>query len=206
MEFIDKAIRQFFKSIEGWMQNHGIELVHTKTEAVMLTRKWVYRQPGIFSRDHHAKLTRSVKYLGVTHDSKLTFTHYIRATSTSVVKAAKAIGRLMPNVGGPSVENRKLLANVAVIKQGYATLVWVWIGVPSQFQDTRQGPETLCHADDSLLSYDVNNSVPFLAEILPEDKVVKERELQRRRARLPERQRMTAALAEETGQALLAQW
>lgn len=63
-EGLEVATNKALSIIEGWMLNHGIELAYTKTEAVILTRKWKYRQPDIFVGDHHARFTRSVKYLG----------------------------------------------------------------------------------------------------------------------------------------------
>lgn len=67
---------------------------------------------------------RAVKYLGVTLDSKLSFTRHIRAVSASAAVSARAIGRLMPNVSGPSVAKRRLLAAVVSSKLLYAAPVW----------------------------------------------------------------------------------
>lgn len=40
------------RMINDWMTSNGLSLAHQKTEAVMLTRKWAYRQPIFFSGGH----------------------------------------------------------------------------------------------------------------------------------------------------------
>lgn len=91
----------------------------------MLTRKWAYRQPVFLSGGHQVNVKRAVKYLGITLDSKLTFTTHLRMASALANNTAKAIGRLMPNVGGPSMAKRLLLASVVSAKLLYAAPVWV---------------------------------------------------------------------------------
>lgn len=122
--------------IEGWMSEHGIKLANSKTEAVMLTEKWAYRQPNVFSAGHHVRLLRSVKYLSVTLDSKLTYTQYIKAASPSAIKAVKTVGRPVTNVDGPSVSKKRLLTNVAISKLLYAALIWTRTGL--QYQINRR--------------------------------------------------------------------
>lgn len=66
---------------------------------------------------------RAVKCLGVTLDSKLTFTLHIRAILASAEALARVVSRLMPNVGGPSATKRKLLTTVVTSTLLYATPV-----------------------------------------------------------------------------------
>lgn len=99
-------------------------LAHQKTEVVMLTRKWAYRQPVFFSGDHRVVIKRAAKYLGVTLDSKLTFTTHIQTVSASATNSARVIERLMPNVGGPSTAKRSLLASVVASRLLYTAPMW----------------------------------------------------------------------------------
>lgn len=111
--------------ISNWTIGNGMALTHQKTEAVMLTRKWAYRQPVVFfSGGHPVVIKRAVKYLGVMLDSKLTFTTHIKAVAAATVNSAKAIGRLMPKIGGPSTAKRSLLASVVVSRLLNAAPVW----------------------------------------------------------------------------------
>lgn len=76
------------------------------------SRKMAYRKPVLTSRNLTVEIGRTVRYLGVLLDSKLTFAPYLRVTSAAVTRAAKAIGRLMSNVGGPTTMKRRLLSTV----------------------------------------------------------------------------------------------
>lgn len=112
------------------------------------------------------RLTKSVKYLGVTLDSKLTFTQHIRAASTFTGKAAQAIGRLMPNVVCPSVGKRRLLASVVANKLLYAVAVWVSSGLKFRVncEAPGSGSEARCCADNTLLLYGVDGSGSLLCQ------------------------------------------
>lgn len=110
--------------INDWIISKGMALAHQKTEAVVLTRKWAYARPTFFVGSHQVAIKKAIKYLGVTLDSKLTFTTHVKAVSASATTSAKAIGRLLPNVGGPSMAKRLLLATVVQAKLLYAAPVW----------------------------------------------------------------------------------
>lgn len=70
------------------------------------------------------EIRRTVKYLGVLLDTKSTFAPYLRAASASAVSAAKVVGRLIPNMRGPSTAKRHLLSTVVSSKPLYATPEW----------------------------------------------------------------------------------
>lgn len=106
------------------MISRGLTLAHHKSEAIMLTRKWAYRTPILISGTHQIEAKRAVKYLGVTLDSHLSFTAHVKTVASAAVKSTKAIGRLLPNVGGPSQAKRALLASVMSAKLLYAAPVW----------------------------------------------------------------------------------
>lgn len=92
-----------------WISDHSLEVVHSKTEADVLSAKRAYRQPVLLSEEVRIPVMCVVKYLGITLDSKFTFTRHIQAVLVSAATSARAVGRLMPNVGRPSVAKRRLL-------------------------------------------------------------------------------------------------
>jgi len=63
-----------------------------------------------------------MRYLGVEIDTRLFFTKHIQQVSRKATDSATAIGRLMPNIGGPS--QSKLLGTVANSKMLYASPTW----------------------------------------------------------------------------------
>lgn len=86
--------------------------VEAKTEAVMLTRKWTFRQPVLVSGGHPVVLKWAVTYLEIILDSKLTFTRPVEAASESTASLARTVGRLMLNVGSPLATMSRLLASM----------------------------------------------------------------------------------------------
>ncbi|KAE9540864.1 hypothetical protein AGLY_004109 [Aphis glycines] len=73
-----------------------------------------------------------MRYLGVELDSRLSFTRHIASAPAKATKSAKAIGRLMPNIGGPSQAKRALLATVVASKLLYASPIWATVGVKTE--------------------------------------------------------------------------
>ena len=69
-------------------------------------------------------MKRSMRYLGVQLDSRLSFTEHIQQASQRATESALAIGRLMPNLGGPSQSKRSLIATVVNSKMLYASPMW----------------------------------------------------------------------------------
>lgn len=99
------------------------------------------------------------------------------------MQAAKAVGRLMPNVGGPSISMRRLLGTVVTSKLLYAAPVWASRATKYQTnKDMLRRAQKLaglritrCYTIVSIVA------VLFLAEIPPADLLAKEREEIRRR-------------------------
>lgn len=123
-EGLEANTNQALRVINDWITKSGLTLAHHKTKAVMLARKWAYSEPVLLLGGLWAPIRRTAKYLGVTLDSRLTFTAHIRAVSSVAINSAKVIGRLMPNIGGPSVAKRALLASVVSARLLYAASVW----------------------------------------------------------------------------------
>lgn len=109
-EGLERATNRALETAGTWIDDQGLKLAHAKTESMVLTGKWAYRQPLLFSRGVQVLVMRMVKYLGFTLGSKLTFIRYIRVVSASAKASACVVGRLIPNIGGPSARKRKLLA------------------------------------------------------------------------------------------------
>ena len=66
----------------------------------------------------------SVRYLGVRIDSRLTFRDHLQKVSEKAAKVVTALSRILPNIGGPRQNRRKLLASVTTSIMMYAAPVW----------------------------------------------------------------------------------
>ena len=110
--------------ISNWMDKNCLRLAPEKTEAVLLTKRTKMAHVHFNIQGMEIAPKASVKYLGVWLDSKLTFSEHIRRTLVKVEKTVSALSCLMPNVGGPQMSKRKMLATVAQSQILYAAPIW----------------------------------------------------------------------------------
>ena len=121
LESIGNAALQ---SIDRWMQENGLQVAPQKSEAVVLTNKWAYQDPTFILGGQQIPVKSSMRYLGVQLDTRLNFGAHIRLVTAAARRTVSALGRLMPNVQGPSACRRRLLMSVAHSKLLYASPVW----------------------------------------------------------------------------------
>lgn len=69
-------------------------------------------------------MKNAIRYLGVRLDTRLSFVDHIGSAAAGAKKAAAAVGRLMPNVGGPSQAKRSLLISVVHSRLLYGATLW----------------------------------------------------------------------------------
>lgn len=182
-EEIERAPNEAQRRVSAWIEYNGLQLAHSKTEAVELSAKWAYQKPDLYSDEVLIPVKREVRYLGVLLDSKLTFTKHVRAVSSSAVASARALGRIMPNVGGPSMTKRKLLASIITSKILYAAPVMAFRAVRFQTNKVALGRAQRIAALRITRCYRTVSTAAatFLAEILPADWLAVERETVRNR-------------------------
>lgn len=68
--------------------------------------------------------TSTIKYLGVTLDSRLSFEPHFQRLELKLTGAARALSRLMPNLRGPNERKRKLFLNVIASMALYGAPIW----------------------------------------------------------------------------------
>lgn len=65
-----------------------------------------------------------MRYLELHLKSHLIFSGHLKTISDKLIQAALAIGRLMPNLGGPSQSERLLFVSVVSSRLMYASPTW----------------------------------------------------------------------------------
>lgn len=121
---LEKALNDTLEIVSRWMTGHGLTLSPGKSTAVMLTTKRGYTNPQISINGDDILLSDSVRYLGVQLSSVLGFGKHVEMASDKATRTASALARLMPNVGGPAENKRRLLATVVQSQLLYAAPVW----------------------------------------------------------------------------------
>lgn len=107
-----------------WLNGRGFKLSIHKTEAVLITERRVFNWPDLVINGQEIKWSKSVTYLGMKLDERLTFTDHINMVVGKAASTAASLARLMPNVGGPREQKRRLLSGVVHAKLLYAAPIW----------------------------------------------------------------------------------
>lgn len=201
---LEQALNPALQSVHQWMTENGLEVAPHKTEALLLSKKWAYTAPKLILAGHDIVLQKSVKYLGVTLDQRLTFTPHVMRITKSAAEAARAVGRLLVNTGGPSTKKRLLLSSVVSSKLLYASPVWA----EQAFKTARNRDKTKSVQRLSALriirAYRTvsSDAALVLAKILPIDILAAERVRVRTRCSEPGPTEPTAIKREERSRSL----
>ena len=66
----------------------------------------------------------TLKYLGVTIDSRLSFREHLKSVAIKASTVCNALSRILPNTGGARQKRRVLLANVVSSIMLYGAPIW----------------------------------------------------------------------------------
>lgn len=102
----------------------GLGIATEKTEAVMFSRRGLVGNPTIRFCGAEIRVTNKIKYLGVFVDSRLSFAPHFTYAESKASGIARALGRLMPNLRGPSQAKRKLYVNTVMPVLLFGSPVW----------------------------------------------------------------------------------
>lgn len=78
----------------------------------------------IENADQTISTKKAVKYLGVLFDHNYRMTEHVKYITAKTEKTVSALGRIMPNIGGPSPSKRRILMSAANSIILYAAPVW----------------------------------------------------------------------------------
>jgi hypothetical protein len=117
-------LNQAMRTINGWMDEHGLALALSKTEITVLTKKRIQTSLPMWVGNEVIETKPQVKYLGIYIDSKLSFFEQIRQTADKAAKGVTALSRLMANTSGPRASKRRLLMAAVQSVLLYGAEVW----------------------------------------------------------------------------------
>lgn len=81
----------------------------TKTEVVVFTNRYKFDVPRIVLDGQAIQPKNDMKYLGMVVERSPLFKAHVEAAANKAEKMANALGRLMPNLGGPKEARRSCL-------------------------------------------------------------------------------------------------
>lgn len=140
-EELEVTMNSALLAVSDWMRGNELCLSPAKTKGIMLTSKRGYVRPRFFLEDTEISLETSLRYLGVELGSKLGFKNHLVSTRLKATKTVAVIGRLMPNVGGPKEEKKRILATVVNSQLLYAAPIWERAMIYENNRQIMQGPQ-----------------------------------------------------------------
>ncbi|CAI6360351.1 unnamed protein product [Macrosiphum euphorbiae] len=190
--------------VVGRITNLSLQIAADKTEAVLFTLKYKYETPIIKIDGKTIPITKKMTYLGIIIDSSLFFKEHLKAASAKAEMIATQLSRIMPNVGGPREDRRRLLSSVvhSVLLYGAPSWAHTLDLIPGNVKLLNQTQRKILLRRTCAYITVSGAAVNVLASTPPADLLAREREtefLARRGGRI-------VATKEETRKVTIAKW
>ena len=75
---LERRIQHAINRIVSWAENHGYRFSGTKTKAILFSRRGERSVPTLHLKDQQIPIQNEIKFLGLTFDSRLTWTSHIK--------------------------------------------------------------------------------------------------------------------------------
>lgn len=157
------------------MRSRNLELAHHKTEAIVVNNRKSEQQAVIRAGDRAIASKRSLRYLGVMIDDKLTFGSHVDYACRKASTAISALTRMMSNNSAVSGSKRKLLSNVASSILRYGGPAWVTaLGTKSYLGKLESTYRLMCLRVASAYRTVSGDAVCVLAGMMPIGIIIRE--------------------------------
>ena len=121
---LEMRINDSLWRVKRWLDSRGLKMVPEKTEALLVTDRRSFQYPKIVLGEHEIQSKKSITYLGVQLDRRLSFGKHLQIATAKAIQCGAALTRIMPNIGGPREGKRRLVASVVNSKLLYAASIW----------------------------------------------------------------------------------
>ena len=112
--------------VVGRIRRLGLKVAPEKSEALLFHGPRRGPPPGAHIQVGRVRIgvKKTMMYLGLTLDGRWDFKEHFRRLAPKLTSAAAALGRLLPNIGGPSTACRRLYAGIVRSMALYGAPVW----------------------------------------------------------------------------------
>ena len=107
-----------------WLDSRDPKMAPEETKALLVTDRRYFQYARIVLEEHEVEWRRSIKYMGVQLDRRLSFGEHQQIATAKAIQCGANLTRLMPKIGGPREAKRRLVASVVLSRLLYATPVW----------------------------------------------------------------------------------
>ena len=112
-EWAEALLDRVLMRVKRWMEERGLEIVATKTEVGILSKKRLNKEVPVTVGGTELTTKPVVKYLGVHLDTKLNFGEHLRIKAEKAAVVTTNLSRLIANTRGPRPSIRWLLMRTA---------------------------------------------------------------------------------------------
>ena len=98
---LELRINESLRRAKRWLDSRGLKMAPEKSEALLVTERRSFQYSKIVLGEHEIEWKKSIKYLGVQLDRRLSFCEHLQIASAKAIQCGAALTRLMPNIGGP---------------------------------------------------------------------------------------------------------
>ena len=94
------------------IESRCLKMAPEKTETLLVTDRRSFKYPKIVLGEHEIEWKKSIKYLGMQLDRRLSFGEHLQIATAKAIQCGAALTRLLPNIGVPREAKRRLVASV----------------------------------------------------------------------------------------------
>ena len=109
VKILELRINDILWRAKRWLDSRCLKMAPEKTEVLLVTDKRSFQCPRIVLRK---KWKKSIKYLGVQLDRRLSFGKHLLIATAKAIQSGATLTWLMPNIDGPREAKRRLVASV----------------------------------------------------------------------------------------------
>ena len=102
----------------GWMRQ-----LH-KMEAILISGQKIVKKMDVTIGGTRIVSKSSINYLGMIIDNRLSFKEHMKYIGEKASVTQGALGRIMPNIGGPGPLKRRIISAIGTSIMLYACLIW----------------------------------------------------------------------------------
>lgn len=121
---VEVRATEAIRTIEEWMGIHHLGLAHQKTEVVAVNNFKSAQCINVRAGNCTIDSKRSLLYLGIRVDDKLSFNSHIAYVCEKAMKAIASLSRMMGNSSAVKSSKRRLLASVVTSVLRYGAPAW----------------------------------------------------------------------------------
>ena len=94
VEILELRMNYSLWRAKRWLDSRCLKMAPEKTEALLVTNRRSFKYPRIVLGAHEIKWKKSIKYLGVQLDQRLSFGEHLQIATAKAIQCGASLGKL----------------------------------------------------------------------------------------------------------------